>query len=124
MEIKSGQELSSDQRLSEYRTKVAGSLAAIASEIEIALRNAKLHYPVFLSVPSSSHAIAAFATPLDPDDMDWDRIEEIVCSTITREIGCGKLRGNELPCAAANIHMGAADLMVSGSDQTSERRMD
>ena len=68
----------------------------------MAMRDAGLHFPVFMTVRDSGDSLATIATPIDPSDMDWSRASEIVCQIIRQKIGGGRLRSRELLCAVAN----------------------
>ena len=53
------------------------------------------------------------ATTLDPSDADWQQASEIVCRIIEERVGCGRLRGQALPCAIANAGViNATDVMA------------
>ena len=53
------------------REMIRQSLDAIANDVGMALRDAGLRFPVYLTVPNGGDALATFATPLDPSDDDW-----------------------------------------------------
>jgi hypothetical protein len=110
-----------DCELDEQRDSVRNSLDAIANDISMALRDAGLAFPVFLTVPSSGNSLATIATPLDPIDDDWQHASEIVCQIIAERLGCGRLRGRELTCAIANGAIAAADVIANRSDPTATR---
>jgi hypothetical protein len=93
------------------REVVRQALDEIAVEIGIALRDANLSYPVYLTVPTSGASVATIATPRDPSDEDWSQASAIVCGVIGKRLGNVRLRGLPLPCAVANATMGEADLM-------------
>jgi hypothetical protein len=93
------------------RDKVRKSLDEITNEIGMALRDAGLTFPIYITVPTSGNSLAMTATPLDPSDADWEQARIIVNEIIEKTIGCGKLRARELTCAVANAApMTAADL--------------
>ena len=53
------------------------------------------------------------ATTLDPSSADWQQASEIVCRIIEQKVGCGRLRGQELPCSIANAGViNATDVMA------------
>jgi hypothetical protein len=87
-------------------------LDEIATEVGTALRDARLDFPVFLTVPNSGDSVATMACPLDPSDADWSHASAIVCRIIGQRLGDVRLRGRALHCAVANATMGAADVMV------------
>ena len=78
------------------------SINQIADEVGIALRDAGLRFPVYLTVRDSGKSLATAATPVDPSDTDWDRAIAIVCDIVGKWVGSDKLRGHELACAIAN----------------------
>ena len=110
MEYPEDESATSNDGLDEMRMSLKEQLPAIALEIEVALKDANLNYPVFLCVPSSGRAVATVATPLDPADDDWDRINAITRQIITKRLGLRGLSSIELTCAAANYTMAGVDL--------------
>jgi hypothetical protein len=102
-------ELSPNERLEVHREIIRRSLHEIATEVETALREVGLNYPVFLTVPHSGDPIATIATPLDPSNDDWLKMSAIACRVVGRRLGI-RLIDNALPCAMANAAMSAADL--------------
>jgi hypothetical protein len=114
-------ELSVDYELDEQRDLVRKSLDAIANDISMALRDAGLTFPVFLTVPSSGNSLASIATAFDPTDDDWRHASEIACQIIADRLGCGRLRGRELTCAVANGTIAAADVTANRPDPTATR---
>ena len=100
-----------DDCLDTQRETLRQSLDAIASDVGMALRDAGLNFPVFLTVPNSGNSLATVATPVDPTANDWQQASEIVCRIIEETVGCGRLRGQTLPCAIANAGLiNAADV--------------
>ena len=67
-------------------------------------------------IPSSGDALLTFATPIDPCDEDWSHAGQIVSDIIGDKLDGVKLRHRELPCAAAGVIMGAADLLVGNTE--------
>jgi hypothetical protein len=53
-------------RLDAQREIIRLSLDAITDDIGIALRDADLKFPIFITVPASGDAVETLATPLDP----------------------------------------------------------
>jgi hypothetical protein len=100
-----------DDALDTQRDIIRRSLDAIASDVGMALRDAGLNFPVFLTVPNSGRSLASIATPLDPSDVDWQRASEIVCQIIAQKVGYDWLRARELACAVANSTVAAADVI-------------
>ena len=97
-------------RIDAQREIIRQSLDEIAAEVGVALAEAAITCPVYMTVPSSGNSLATVATPLDPPVEDWSKVMAIVCRIIERRVGTGELRGRELPCAMANATMGAADV--------------
>jgi hypothetical protein len=91
-----------DTSIEEQREIIRHSLHEIVNDIGMAMRDAGLHFPVFMTVRDSGDSLATIATPLDPSDDDWSRASEIVCEIMRKKIGGGRLRGRELLCAVAN----------------------
>ena len=97
--------------LDAQRENLRGSLDEIANDIGMALRDAGLKFPIYITVPTSGNSLAMTATPLDPSDQEWQQASTIVNGIIEKTIGCGKLRAGELTCAVANTApMSAADV--------------
>lgn len=121
MENLDDQSLTNDDPLDEFMADDAGpdelrkalkeQLPAVVMEIEVALAAANLNYPVFLVIPSSGQAIVSVGTPLDPDDIDWNRIDAIVREVIGEKLGLNELSSVELSCAAANHRMMVVDIL-------------
>jgi hypothetical protein len=88
--------------LDAQREIIRQSLNEIANDIGVAMRDAGLTFPVFITARDSGDSLATIATPLDPSDDDWLQASEIVCWIMERKIGSGRLRGRELLCAVAN----------------------
>jgi hypothetical protein len=101
-----------DDTLDTQRDTLRQSLDAVANDVSMALRDAGLNFPVFLTVPSSGNSLATIATPLDPTDDDWQRASEIVCQIMAEKVGCDRLRRRELTCAVANSKVAAADVIA------------
>jgi hypothetical protein len=94
------------------RDIILRSLNQIAAELNSALVAAGLAYPVYVSVPFSGDLVVTFATPLDPDDGEWDRVIEIARRIVGERIGVTRLKTRHLPCAMAGTTMGAAEITV------------
>ena len=88
--------------LDAQRSIIKESLGEIVNDIGMAMRDAGLHFPVFMTVRDSGDSVATIATPIDPSDDDWSRASEIVCEIMGKKIGGGKLRSRALLCAVAN----------------------
>jgi hypothetical protein len=102
-----------DTSIEEQREIIRHSLHEIVNDIGMAMRDAGLHFPVFMTARDSGDSLAMIATPLDPSDDDWSRASEIVCEIMGQKIGGGRLRSRELLCAVANAApMSAAEVAV------------
>jgi hypothetical protein len=99
--------------LDAQRDMIRQSLDEIANDVGMELRDAGLHFPVYISVRNSGDSLATIATPDDPSTKDWCRASDIVCRTIEKKIGCQRLKGQELACAVANAaRIAGAELTV------------
>src|ERR1700693_1576462 len=94
-------ELSTDDILDAQRDIIRQSLNEIANDIGMAMRDVGLTFPVYMTVRNSGDALVTIATTLDPSSADWQQASEIVCRILEEKVGCGRLRGQELPCAIA-----------------------
>ena len=92
------------------RDLIRQSLNEIANDLSMEMRDSKLDFPVYMTVPNSGKSLATLATPLDPPDEDWEKVTAIVCRILQERIGGGRLRGKELTCVIANGSMAAADV--------------
>ena len=102
---------STDDALDAQRDFIRQSLDAITNDIGMAMRDAGLTFPLYITVRNSGDALVTIATPLDPSDPDWQQASAIVCRTLEERIGCNRLRGRELACAIANAGaLNAADV--------------
>jgi hypothetical protein len=100
-----------DDRLNTQRNIIRQSLDAIANDLGMALRDVGLTFPVYMTVRNSGDALVTIATTHDPSDAAWAQASEIVCRIIEETVGCGRLRGQTLPCAIANAGLiNAADV--------------
>ena len=104
----------SQNDLDAQREIIRHSLPEIVNDIGMAMRDAGLHFPVFMTVRDSGDSLATIATPIDPSDDDWQQASEIVCQIMGRKFGGGRLRSRELVCAVANAApMSAAEVTPS-----------
>ncbi len=107
-------DLISDDRIDAQRGVIRQSLNEIANDIGMAMRDVGLTFPVYMTVRNSGDALVTIATTLDPSSADWQQASEIVCRIIEEKVGCGRLRGQELPCAIANAGaINAADVTAN-----------
>jgi len=74
---------------------------------------AGLTYPVYLAVPNSGDSLLSFATPLDPSDDEWRRMNDIVRNVVGAAIGAENLRSNPLACAMTGTAMGSAGVVAA-----------
>jgi hypothetical protein len=103
-----------DDRLNTQRNIIRQSLDDIANDIGMAMRDVGLTFPVYMTVRNSGDALVTIATTLDPSSADWQRASELVCRILEEKVGCGRLRGQELPCAIANAGViNAVDVTAS-----------
>ena len=100
--------------LDAQREIIRSNLTEIAADIGMAMRDAGLNFPVFLTVRDSGDSLATIATPLDPSDQDWQRTSAIVCQIMGKKIGGSKLRSRELLCAVANAAPMSASEVTAG----------
>jgi hypothetical protein len=100
------------------REIIQQSLNEIAAEVAVALRDAHLDFPVFLTVPNSGDSLATMACPLDPSDEDWSHASAIVCRIMGQRLGDAALHGKPMHCAVANGTIAATDVMADlGSEE-------
>ncbi len=107
----------SDDR-EEKRAVIRLALDEIVIDIDVALRDAHLDYPVYLTVPNSGEALATLACPVDPSDEEWSEATAIACLVVSERLGDVRLCGRPLPCAVANSMMGAADIINPPASNT------
>jgi len=88
--------------LDAQRAILTKSIDDIADKIGMALRDANLRFPVYITVPSSGDSLVSIATPLDPSDDNWERATAIACEVIGRWLGVEKLRSRPMICAIAD----------------------
>jgi hypothetical protein len=109
--IMDDQQIDQDDSLDAQREIIRESLDKISNDIGMAMRDVGLTFPVYITVRNSGDSLVTIATSLDPSDDDWARAVAIVCQVIAKKVGCGSLRGRELPCAVANAGaLSAADV--------------
>lgn len=101
-----------DTHLAASRGRLALLLDDVAAEVSDALNEAGLRIPIFFSIPSSGSSYLTLATPCDPTNQSWACVCEIVCRIVASKIGVATLRSSDLPCVAAGVQMGAADLLA------------
>ena len=88
--------------LDAQRATLTKSIDDIADEIGMALRDANLRFPVYITVPSSGDSLVSIATPLDPSDDNWERATAIACEVIGRRLGVENLHSRPMICAIAD----------------------
>jgi hypothetical protein len=100
-----------DDGIDAQREIIRQSLDEIANDVGMAMRDVGLTFPVYMTVRNSGDALVTIATTLDPSTADWQQASAIVCRILEEKLGCGRLRGQELPCAIANAGViNAADV--------------
>jgi hypothetical protein len=102
--------LPANDMLQAQRDMIRQSLTEITTGLNSVLAQAGLAYPVYICVPTTGHALATFACPLDPDARDWHRIGLIACEILEKKIGATRLTTRSLACAMAGTTMGAAEI--------------
>jgi hypothetical protein len=105
-------EMASENHIQSHRETIRQSLNEIVADLNSALVTAGLAYPVYVSVPFSGDPLVTFATPLDPNDDEWERIIEIARRIVGERIGATRLKTRHLACAMAGTTMGAAEVTV------------
>jgi hypothetical protein len=103
------------ERLEAHRAVIRLSLDAIAAEVDTALRDASLSFPIYLAIPDKGGALITFATSLDPPDADWAKASDIVCSALGGRLGGVKLGSRSLQCSVATAKVDAADVIAHPS---------
>jgi hypothetical protein len=107
-------ESSTNDRLDAQREIIRNSLNEIANDIGMAMRDAGLTFPVYITMTNSGDALVTIATTADPSDANWQPALAIVCRIIEEKVGCDRLRGQDLPFAIANAGvMNAADVTAN-----------
>src|SRR5690242_5613234 len=100
------QNISQPDKTADYfdaqRAILTKSIDDIADEIGMALRDANLRFPVYITVQTVVIHWVSIATPLDPSDDDWERATSIACEVMGRRVGAEKLHSRELIYAVAN----------------------
>jgi hypothetical protein len=102
--------LAVDDRLEAHREIIRLKLDEIAAEVEAALRDANLSFPIYLAIPNKGGALITLATSLDPPDADWAQASDIVCGLLGGKLGGVKLGSRSLQCSAATTKVDAADV--------------
>jgi hypothetical protein len=95
----------------DQRNHLTSALPKIAAEVEAALHDAHLSIPLFFCVPTSGDSLLTYATPNDPANDEWERVQDIVSTIISRTVGIAKLRSSPLSCIAVGMRIGAVDLV-------------
>jgi len=101
---------STSDTLQSNRDKIRQSLKEITSDLNSALIDARLVYPVYVCVPSTG-ALLTIACPLDPGDAEWIRITEIACEIVGRTIGATRLVARPIACAWAGATMAGTEVV-------------
>jgi hypothetical protein len=59
----------------------------LAADIGMAISDAHLDFPVYLTLPKPGDSVATMACPIDPSDADWSNASAIVCDIIGKRLG-------------------------------------
>lgn len=108
---KGNKESAAEQRVEAHREVIRLSLDEIAVEVEAALREANLTFPIYLVSPNTGGSIITVATLLDPPDIDWSHAAAIVCRLVGNRLGKIKLSSRHLQCSVANAQLDALDVL-------------
>src|SRR5690349_7339771 len=100
--------------LDRQRVILRASINQITAEVEVALRDAGIGFPVYIAVRDTGDSLATIATSTDPTDEYWKHASAITCKIIGDWVGNDRLRGRELACAIANASR------ISASELTEE----
>ena len=106
-----------DNRLEAHREVIRRSLPEITIELETALRDASLSFPIYLAIPDKGGSLITFATSLDPPDADWAQASDIVCGVLGAKLGGVKLGSRSLQCSVATTKVDAADVIPHPSHE-------
>ena len=110
--------ISTDDALEAQRAIVRLALDEIATDVEAALRDARLNFAVGLTVPSSGFALINMVSPVDdPSESDWASATAIVRHILSSKLGGIRLRSRPLPCAMVNATMGVAEVTADVSTE-------
>ena len=104
------QEISANNAIEAHREIIRLALADIAAQVETALREAQLNFPVYVTVSGSGTSLVTLACALDPLDKEWTAATKIACRIIGQRLGDIRLRGRSIPCAVANAPMVVAEV--------------
>ena len=85
----------SPEKLEAVRMILRQSLDQIAADVGIALREAGLSYPVYMTVPNSGDALATLITSANPPQGDWEKATMIFLEIIGGHLGEVKLRSRD-----------------------------
>lgn len=100
---------SDDDDLGTQRSIIRQSPTAIADEVAIRMRNATLHFPLGIAVPSSG-ALLTMMTSNDPTDEEWSDVSAIVCQVVAEKLDGMRLRCCSLLCSMVNATITVAEL--------------
>jgi hypothetical protein len=100
---------STDDKVEAKRKVIRKSLNEITAEVASAMRDANLHSPINIVVPTR-HSLVTIASVRDLPPDEWSRMSEIVRQIVGKRLGGSELRGRELARAVANAMMDAASV--------------
>lgn len=94
------------------RSILRQSLAEIVGDVAIGMRNANLHFPLGIAVPSCG-ALLTIMTPNDPTDAEWSEVSTIVCQVVAGKFNGMRLCSRSLPCEMVNATMTAGEITTN-----------
>ena len=100
---------STDDKVEAKRKIIRKSLNEITAEVASAMRDANLHSPINIVVPSR-HSLVTIASLHYISPNDWLRMSEIVRQIVSIRLGSNKLRGRPLARAVASAMTDVADV--------------
>ena len=115
------QEISANNAIEAHREIIRLALADIAAQVETALREAQLNFPVYVTVSGSGTSLVTLACALDPSDEEWSQAVEIVCHIVGLRLGDIRLCGRSIPCAVTNAAMAVAEVTPETLELRRER---
>jgi hypothetical protein len=98
-----------DDKVEAKRKIIRRSLDEITVEVASAMRDANLHSPINIVVPTR-HSLVTIANARDLPPDEWSRMSQIVCQVLEQKLGGTGLRGRPLARAVANAITDVADV--------------
>jgi hypothetical protein len=97
---------STDDKVEAKRKIIRKSLNEIAAEVASAMKDANLHAPISIVVPSR-HSLVTITNARDLPPDEWSQMSGIVCRVLEQKLGGVGLRGRRLARAVTNAMMDA-----------------